>query len=577
MAKGKTYCLGDCHGGYRALVQVLERSEFNKKTDQLIILGDVVDGWPQTVETINELLTIKNIIPIMGNHCLDIETEVFTEDGWKKYDEILKTDKVFGINTSNNFIEWQNINDILIKQSDHLNYVQSSNIDFAMTDEHRILIESEKEYYEYHLLKDVKNSHERYKIPLSGKTNFSDYPILDNEIKLVAWILTDGYMHKMHNCINIYQSKEENIEHIKQLLNSLNISFTHHIRKRTSKSILGKKVKTQKIPHVYCIHAKDAILIKQNLITSKINVPKWCYNLSQRQLQIFIQEIIRGDGSKFNRNTEMYILYGKYTFLSEMQAICNLAGYSANLTCSNRGDFRLNISTKSTFTLRSDTHKFTREIGNFTVWCLSVPLTNFLVRRNGKSYFTGNCFWAYNWMRYGWAPPIWLMQGGQATYDSYKSKENSDALRDRHKFKYFDKCHGYYVDEQRNAFVHGGFTHMEGLGNDTLETYMWDRSLWDKAKSAKDVQLNLTKKYNKVFIGHTSLGLDSLPLKRGGNVWNLDTGGGFENKLTIMDINTEEYWQSDNVNELYPEISEIRRFKIKRKDEVQNLETGEKV
>ena len=29
------------------------------------------------------------------------------------------------------------------------------------------------------------------------------------------------------------------------------------------------------------------------------------------------------------------------------------------------------------------------------------------------------------------------------------------------------------------------------------------------------------------------------------NVWNLDTGAGYGYKLTIMDIDTKQYWQSD--------------------------------
>ena len=37
------------------------------------------------------------------------------------------------------------------------------------------------------------------------------------------------------------------------------------------------------------------------------------------------------------------------------------------------------------------------------------------------------------------------------------------------------------------------------------------------------------------------------------NVWNLDTGGGWLGKLTIMDIDTKQFWQSDFVYELYPE------------------------
>jgi serine/threonine protein phosphatase 1 len=35
------------------------------------------------------------------------------------------------------------------------------------------------------------------------------------------------------------------------------------------------------------------------------------------------------------------------------------------------------------------------------------------------------------------------------------------------------------------------------------------------------------------------------------NIWNLDTGAGYNGKLTIMDIKTKEYWQSDLVTELY--------------------------
>ncbi|HMJ69583.1 MAG TPA: metallophosphoesterase [Cyclobacteriaceae bacterium] len=65
---GRTFVVGDIHGAYRALVQVLERSAFDKNTDRLICLGDVADGWPQTREAIDELLTIPNRIYLMGNH-----------------------------------------------------------------------------------------------------------------------------------------------------------------------------------------------------------------------------------------------------------------------------------------------------------------------------------------------------------------------------------------------------------------------------------------------------------------------------------------------------------------------------
>lgn len=39
-----TYVLGDIHGAFKALEQVLARSPFEPLEDRLIFLGDVADG-----------------------------------------------------------------------------------------------------------------------------------------------------------------------------------------------------------------------------------------------------------------------------------------------------------------------------------------------------------------------------------------------------------------------------------------------------------------------------------------------------------------------------------------------------
>lgn len=64
----KTFVIGDIHGAHKALVQCLERSSFNRDVDLLITLGDICDGWPYVKECVDELLTIKNRIDIVGNH-----------------------------------------------------------------------------------------------------------------------------------------------------------------------------------------------------------------------------------------------------------------------------------------------------------------------------------------------------------------------------------------------------------------------------------------------------------------------------------------------------------------------------
>lgn len=55
----RTFAMGDIHGAHKALVQCLERCNFNNEIDTLIQLGDVADGWSETYECVEELLKIK--------------------------------------------------------------------------------------------------------------------------------------------------------------------------------------------------------------------------------------------------------------------------------------------------------------------------------------------------------------------------------------------------------------------------------------------------------------------------------------------------------------------------------------
>jgi len=127
--------------------------------------------------------------------------------------------------------------------------------------------------------------------------------------------------------------------------------------------------------------------------------------------------------------------------------------------------------------------------------------------------------------------------------------------------KFFRGQHKYYKDEDNNIFVHGGFVREMSVKNTPIEICTWDRKMWNQALSAKATKSNLrfTEEVKNVFIGHTSTlswGSD-LPMKAD-KVWNIDTGGGGEGKLTIMNVDTEEFWQSDLVDELYPEETNNR-------------------
>lgn len=76
MNTNRTLVIGDIHAGLNGLKQLLERVKATPN-DQIIFLGDYVDGWSHAVETVDFLIsfnTTHNCIFIKGNHdelCMD--------------------------------------------------------------------------------------------------------------------------------------------------------------------------------------------------------------------------------------------------------------------------------------------------------------------------------------------------------------------------------------------------------------------------------------------------------------------------------------------------------------------------
>lgn len=156
---------------------------------------------------------------------------------------------------------------------------------------------------------------------------------------------------------------------------------------------------------------------------------------------------------------------------------------------------------------------------------------------------------------------FWTDQGGFATLESYK-----DGVPVEHKI-FFHSSVAYFIDEKNRLFVHGGFNPSYKIDNQNPDYLMWDRDLVETARRW-EVRKNKNggrkiKLYEEVFVGHTTTSIWTKEYKpiRNSNLWMLDTGAGFEGKLTLMDVDTKEYWQSDRVKDLYPGIEHTRGLK----------------
>lgn len=226
-------------------------------------------------------------------------------------------------------------------------------------------------------------------------------------------------------------------------------------------------------------------------------------------------------------------------------------------------------------------------------WSETAQLIQYLIEldKNAKFksvFLRGNHdAWVEKYLEFGEINKVWQMQGGQATIDSY-IKTGHISSNSGH-LDFFRNLHNYYVDEDNNGFVHGGFKSKHGLGHETYQSdYYWDRDMWELAVANHTLYDNIKDygnpasdefyrpnpwrflKHKEVFIGHTTTcgwickphypewkymknnHRITVPMHRC-NIWNLDTGGGWSGKLTAMDIYTKEFWQSDLVTSLYPE------------------------
>lgn len=117
---------------------------------------------------------------------------------------------------------------------------------------------------------------------------------------------------------------------------------------------------------------------------------------------------------------------------------------------------------------------------------------------------------------------------------------------------FFNSQQLYYIDEEQRCFVHAGFNRNLPFHDQRTADYYWDRTLWQDALACQSNGKEFTIKtvFKEIFIGHTPTtksGSDK-PL-HAFNIWNIDTGAGQSGKVTIMDVNTKEFWQSDSICE----------------------------
>ena len=195
-------------------------------------------------------------------------------------------------------------------------------------------------------------------------------------------------------------------------------------------------------------------------------------------------------------------------------------------------------------------------------WSESAGVMDYMIElstTNNCIFIKGNHdVWCEEWLRTREADKTWLFHGGQQTVDSYAA---ADDIKKLQHLNFLEQMPYYFIDDQNRLFIHAGFTSMHGPQKEFYNSnFSWDRTLWETAlamdkRIQKDSVLfpKRLKLFNEIYIGHTPTQYYNADIPmQGCNVWNLDTGAAFYGQLSVMDIDSKQFWQSEPVHTLYP-------------------------
>jgi len=296
--------------------------------------------------------------------CFTGNTEILTESGWQRFDTLNKADKVaqYHLDGSVSFVYPDKY---ICKdyEGDLLHLKKDRFINHLSTPGHNRVVRT----YRFNKLRlEPANSKTslftHHKAILSGKHDGDGLLFSDDELRLIVAIQADGHVTKQGH-VQFEFTKRRKIDRLKEIIKKINLEFVEYAPKRSFR-LCVKNV----------THLTEQVKIFGNIKP---------YDMSLKQKNIFIDELVHWDGHSNSKNCFEYYSY-RPASLDKVQEICALSGRRTH-----RVDKRLSI-TKTDFTTQN-TMKQEKLPYKGKVYCVSVPSNMILIRHDGCVQVTGNC------------------------------------------------------------------------------------------------------------------------------------------------------------------------------------------
>ena len=337
---------------------------------------------------------IDNILQ-SGHGCYDEETEVLTDEGWKRWTEVDSATQFATL--VDDRVEYQSPTALQeYTYTGPMYKVDSPGVDLLVTPNHRMYVSTKRTKggakngeYKCILAQDLDTKTHYYKknIDLRGKVGeITHLPIM----QLLGFTIGDGYIESGQNSISFHLKKQRKIKYLHKICNDLGIEI-----------LLSGESYRVTIPTEY----RDLFCSIYNELREKVIPSSLLVNSDFPTLMSLYDGLINSDGS-ISKSGIMYDTTSQI-LAGQIQHLCLLLGCSANISQAScykerkasfgqKPIYRLYIIERNNnieVNKKSSTNKGkTYWIENWTgqVYCCTIPNGLLYVRRNGKPVWCGN-------------------------------------------------------------------------------------------------------------------------------------------------------------------------------------------
>lgn len=339
-----------------------------------------------------------------GFNCLDSQTEILTPNGWKNYDNIKSEKYCYAWNPKTGEAE---VVEVLAhasrftKPDEKILTINSQHVDIRVTEGHRFFYR-DVNYYKFPetgMDIDVKirtgaeiynDKVNKFALPLCAEHNYKGVDLTDDEIKLLGWYMTDGYIDK-NGTLSISQVKKHYIPIIREIIKNIGLPYREKVR------VIKNSYKPGTICHEFFIKKSD--LTRLIPYMDKKNPPKILRNMTKEQFKLLWESMVDGNGSrKENKSPNCVTQYkGQADFIQEMAVLRGFSCmYGTYYTKNNVKMYNMRIRDSKWMKFyqkdkRGAVFNLFEPEEKELVWCVKNKLGTLITRRNGKIVILGNC------------------------------------------------------------------------------------------------------------------------------------------------------------------------------------------